>query len=329
MKKISYINRLFLVFISIIFLNACSSNSSQDSVPEWVLNPTQDSAQYFYGVGVGSTLEEAKQHALKEVASKFSVRVNSETLHKQSLHNGREDQLFSQRINTQVKDIEFSLVEQKKAEKINQQYFVQVAISRLAFIKEKKSKLSTITDDIDAKLHNINSKSKLEQLYVYNQVQSEITKAEPLLYLIAVADPRFDLTPYSRQFQQYAFIESQLLAGTRFYIQSSKKLRPIAVQLNDLLQTHGFQISNRDKADAIIELQGKIKETQAFSAYNTRINFSFLVKSKNGPVYSKKTYLLNGSSVTNYQRAYEHAVNKFLTVVESRSDIFQLLGFND
>ncbi|WP_160064060.1 LPP20 family lipoprotein [Psychromonas sp. L1A2] len=329
MKNTSYIKCVVLAFVSILFLGACSSNSRNDNVPEWVLNPIQDDQEYFYGVGVAATLEAAKQHALKEIASKFSVRINSETLHKQTLHNGQADQLFSQNINTYVKDIEFNLVEQKKAEKVNQQYFVQVALSRIGFIKDNKSKLSIIIDDIDVKLNNINSKSKIEQLYAYNQIQEEVTKAEPLLYLIAVADPSFDLAPYARRFQQYSIAETQLLSSTYFYIQSSQNLLPIAEQLNDLLQTQGLQISSRNKADAIIQLQGKIKNTQAFSAYNVRINVSFLVKSTKGSVYSKKSYLLNGSSVTSHQRAYESAVSKFLTVVESRSDIYELLGFND
>tara|TARA_R110001583_G_scaffold18604_4_gene73857 strand:+ start:4684 stop:5676 length:993 start_codon:yes stop_codon:yes gene_type:complete len=328
-KHTQYFKHLFFAITVILFLAGCSSNSDNENVPEWVLFPTQDNQQYMYGVGVGMELEEAKQHALKEIASKFSVSVNSDTLHKQSLHNGQVDQLFSQNINTQVKDIEFTHVEQKKAERVNQQYFVQVAISRAEFIKDKKSKLTTITNSIDSTLQNISSKSKIEQLYAYNKIQTNVAEAEPLLYLIAVADNGFDLTPYTRLFQQYSLAEKQLLASTHFYIQATKKLSPIADQLNDLIQTHGFQVSSKRKADAIIKLQGKVKNSQAFSAYSTRINFSFLVTSKKGTVYSKKSYLLNGSSVTNYQRAYESAVSKFLTVVEKRSDVYQLLGFDD
>jgi len=33
--------------------------------------------------------------------------------------------------------------------------------------------------------------------------------------------------------------------------------------------------------------------------------------------------------VSSHQRAYESAVSKFLTVVEKRSDVYQLLGFDD
>jgi len=328
-KHKQYFKPLFFAITSLLLLSACSSTSGNANVPEWVLSPAQDNQQYMYGVGVGKALEEAKQHALKEIASKFSVSVNSDTLHKQSLHNGRVDQLFSQKINTQVKNIEFTHVEQKKAERVNQQYFVQVAIPRAEFIKDKKSKLNTIINSIDSRLQNISSKSKIEQLYAYNKIQAKVAEAEPLLYLIAVADNGFDLTPYTHLFQQYSLAEAQLLTSTHFYIQSSKDLLPIAAELNDLIQTHGFQVSSKRKADAIIKLQGKVKNSQAFSAYSTRINFSFLVTSKKDTVYSKKSYLLNGSSVTNYQRAYESAVSKFLTVVENRSDVYLLLGFDD
>lgn len=328
MKNIISIKNSLLASAFLFLLNGCATTQEQQP-PEWVLAPMQDNQQYIYGIGEGPTLTEAKQRGLKEIASKFSISVNSDTLNKQTLHNGRSDQLFSQEINTQVKEIEFTHFEQKKAQKVNQQYFVQVAVSRAGFISDKKAKLTTITNNIDAILLNVKSKSKIEQLYAYNKVQSEITNAEPLLYLIAVADSTFDLTTYTKTFNKYSMQEASLLASTHFYIQSPSKLSPIGNALNDVIQTHGFQVSTLAKTDAIVKLQGSIKNNNAFSTYNSRIDFSFLVKSKQGSVYSKKSYSLNGSSVTSYQLAYEGAVKKFLTVIESRSDIYQLLGFDE
>ncbi|WP_369433700.1 LPP20 family lipoprotein [Psychromonas sp. MME1] len=170
----------YLSLILIFFLQGCAStNSDQQKTPEWVLTPTQDTAQYIYGIGQGTTLDEAKQHALKTLASKFSVSVNSDTLHKQSLHNGRTDELFSQEINTHVKAIEFTHFEQIKAEQVKQQYYMLVAINRQGFINNNKSKLAAIRSDISTMLADVNNKSKIEKLYVYNKLQKEVTKAEP------------------------------------------------------------------------------------------------------------------------------------------------------
>lgn len=313
---------------SLFLLAACSSTSKESSVPVWVLNPEQDNSFYFYSVGVADSLEQAKQNALKEMASKFSVKINSDTFHKQSLHNGKAEQLFTQSINTQVQEIEFSQVEQKKAEKVNHQFFVEIALSRLAFAKSQQAKLSALMDGIDKKLHHIETKNKIEKLYVYNNIQEDIQLAEPLLYLIAVADNNFDFRVYNNQFQDYLILETELLASTYFYIQSPQQLSPVASKLSDLMQTYGFQISSHNRADAIIELKGSIKNNLAFSIYNTRLNLSVLVKTKQGKVSSKENYILNGASVTGYKPAYQNSLTKFFTVVDSRADIYQLLGLS-
>ena len=313
---------------SLLLLSACSSASKEASVPVWVLNPEQDNSFYFYSVGVADSLEQAKQNALKEMASKFSVKINSDTFHKQSLHNGKAEQLFTQSINSQVQEIEFSQVEQKKAEKVNHQFFVEIALSRLAFAKSQQAKLSSLMDGIDKKLHHIETKNKLEKLYIYNNIQEDIQLAKPLLYLITVADNNFDLHVYNSQFQDYFILETELLASTNFYIQSSQQFSPIVTQLRDLMQTYGFQISSRNRADAIIELKGSIKNSLAFSIYNTRLNLTFLVKSKQGKVSSKENYLLNGASVTGYESAYHNSLTEFFSVVEARADIYQLLGLS-
>ena len=330
MKILIKAKQLLFVSLALLLLNGCSSQGTVGKVPDWVLNPEQDNQQYIFGIGEGRTLDQAKQRGLKDIASKFSISINSATLQKQSLRNGQADQLFTQKINSQVKNIEFTNFKQIKAEQVNQSYFVKVAISRAGFIKEKKSKLDRIIGNVDSILLDVKHSNKIKRLYAYNKVQAETAKAEPLLYLIAVADKSFDIVPYTQQFQKYALNEKRLLSSTIFSIQRPGKLSPIATALSDVMQTHGFQVRNsRSRSDAVIKLRGGVKYSKAFSTYNSRINFSFLVQSKKGVIYSKKSYQMNGASVSSYQTAYTNAVKEFLDVVKSRSDVYELLGFED
>lgn len=253
--------------------------------------------------------------------------MNSDTLHKQSLHNGRTDQLFSQEINTHVKAIEFTHFEQLKVEQVGAQYFMLVAIDRQRFISNNKAKLAVIRNDIRMQLGNVREKSKIEKLYTYNKIQAEVAKAEPLLYLIAVADNAFDLTPYSDEFHAYAEKENELLLSTQFALKADRQTQSISRLFDDLIQTNGFQVTQSNRADSIIELKGTVAKSKNFSTYSSRIDFSFRVKSPQGKVYSKKNYSINGSSVTSYQLAYENAVKKFLSIVKTRADIYQTLGF--
>lgn len=329
--------RLKFIFLFLLFLQGCATTSENKVIandnkviviPDWVQAPQKDSSEFIYGIGVGRTIEVAKQNGLKEIASKFSISVNSETLNKQSVHNERSDALFTQEINTHVKEIEFSHFVILKTEVVGHFYYLKVGVSRQGFIKDKKSKLASITNKITLMLNNVDKKTKIERLYIYNKIQAEVVKARPLLYLISVADTSFDLTSINKVFQSYAIKEKELLLSTRFHIQSMSNLQPVADMLKDVMQLYGFQVTGRKKSDAIVKIKGKVRNAKAFSTYNSRINFSFLVGSKQGQLHSKKSYIINGASISNYENAYGNAVKKFSLLVQSRSDLYDLLGFD-
>jgi hypothetical protein len=335
MKKY-FKTKLLFIFTSLFLLHGCASTNNNNNnnmmPPDWVLNPAQDNTDYIYGVGEGSTLQKAKQQAIRGIASKFSTKVKSESesRQRQTINNGQEkyNESFSQKVNTEVKDIEFTQVEQKKAEKVDRLYYVQVAIPRKAFIKDKTARLNTIMNNISTILLDVKDKSQLHKLYAYNKIQAKTAQAEPIVYLIQAADKNFNSETYFKQFYKYRIEEAKLLSTTKFKIKSPRNLSPIANSLSDLLETYGFQVTRSNSYDAVIQLQGSVKNTKAYSTYNTLITFSFLVKSPNGILYSKNAYKLNGASVSNHQVAYQNSADEFKETVKTRSDIYKLLGFN-
>jgi hypothetical protein len=323
-------HKLLLSLFLFSFLTGCASTSDQGNleIPQWVQMPQSDNLQSIYGIGEGATLDSAKQSGLKDIASKFSISVASETSNKQSLHNGESDQLFQQRINTQVKDIELTQYELLKTEHSKGFYYVMLSISRPEFIADKRGKLNSIMNSIDIELKNINRKNKVEQLYRYNKVLLLVDQAEPLLHLLTVVDKNFSSSEYVTLFKQYVELEKQLLTNTHFYIHADRKLNAIASLINNALQTHGFQIANKASSDGVIDVSGEITQTEIFSSKNVKINFSVLVKSNRGQVYRKNAYSINGSSVSSYKSAKKGAVQRFENQIKNKSDIYNMFGFN-
>ena len=307
-------------------INACSS--SQDQLPTWVENPQADNIQFIYGIGEGMNLDGAKQSALKNIASRFSIKVASNTSNRQTLHNGRNDQLFQQNINTSIDDVELTQFKLLKTENSNNLYYVLLSISRSEFILDKQTKLQTLIDDINLELKDIDQKNKVDQLYRYNKVLVSILKAEPLIHLLTVADKRFSSKKYTAKFNQYIEREKQLLANTRFFVRSTKKLDVISSLIKNALETHGFQLASNFHADGIIDITGTIKNTTNFSTKNTRIDFNVFVKSPLGRLYKKTSYRLNGSSVSSYQSAQEVATRKFAQQITNKLDVYKMFGFN-
>ena len=71
---------LLMCSLIILVFSGCSSNK-QDSasydIPSWYLNTPNNSAVYLYGAGEANNLEESKNIALNNLASKLSVNVSS------------------------------------------------------------------------------------------------------------------------------------------------------------------------------------------------------------------------------------------------------------
>jgi hypothetical protein len=325
-------HKLLLSLFIFSFLTGCASTAEQHEnvdMPQWVQMPQADNLQSIYGIGEGANLDAAKQSGLKDIASKFSIKVGSKTNHNISLHNNEYDDLFQQRINTHVKDVELTQYELLKTEYSGQLYYVMLSISRPEFIADKRSKLNSIMNTIDIEIKNIDRKNKVEQLYRYNKVLLLVEQAEPLLHLLTVVDNKFSSAEYVTSFKQYVEREKQLLANTRFYIHSDRKLSAIASLIDNSLQTHGFQIANsKANSDGIIDVTGEVTQAEIFSSFNAKIDFSVRVKSKRGQVYRKNRYTLNGVSVSNYKSAKKSAIQRFSNQIKNKSDIYNMLGFN-
>lgn len=315
------------VLLLAIVLQACASNADNHqmtSIPKWVSQPPQDNAKFIYGIGEGFSLEKAKQSGLKDIASKFAVNVSSSSENKTSVHNGKNDHLFQQEINTQIENIKLSSYELLKTEQHQNQYYVLLAMSRADFIKEKKAELELIKKNIALELESANS--KIDKLYRYNKILPQIAQAEPLLGLLSAASSKFDSKAYWTLFKQYKQDEKQLRESTQFTLKAGPKLDPVAKAINNALQVHGLQVGSKQGADAVIEIQGDVLESEVFSTKNVQIDFSLLVKSSTGVTLSKEEYKLAGSSVSNYAAAKKNAVNSLLKKVKDRAELYAMLG---
>lgn len=79
------IRYILSIFIT-IFLVGCSGlaipstpSTTNNTVPQWVLNPNNSNDLFFYSVGEGANISEAKNDALKQVSAQISVTISSST----------------------------------------------------------------------------------------------------------------------------------------------------------------------------------------------------------------------------------------------------------
>ena len=331
--------RYIVVLLSLVLLSGCLSNKSKPSessrpqgnteIPEWVKVPPGDNSISMYGIGEGYNLDSAKQSALRDIAGKLATNVKSETETRTSLQNGYSDDSFNQRINTQIKDTKLTNYEVLKTTQSQGQYYVLLAMSRSAFVKDKLDQLKEISSKIDTELHQVKQKNKLLQLVSYNSAIQLADKARPLIYLIHAADSQQNKQSYLETYRDYEQEEKRLAETTKFYISSEASLAPLVHQIKRVMQTNGFQVGSRSNADSILEIRGSIAEVEIFSTKTVKIDFDVLVKTNKQQLVSSKSYQLSGSSVTSFKAGQQNAMSKLTSKLKDKAGVYEMLGLID
>jgi len=322
-----------LVSLLFLVLSACVSTPSKQpssrvnaEIPGWVKAPPSDNLIHIYGIGEGYNLERSKQSALKDIAGKLATHVKSETENRSYLQNGQLDSSFKQKINTHVKDTKLTNYETLKTAQNQGQYYVLIAMSRAAFVKDKQDQLAEINNKITNELNNIEKKNKLLQLVNYNNTINLSNQARPLIYLINAADSKADVQHHLDAYRKYEQKEKSLSETTQFFFKSNAEMAPLAYQIQKALQTNGFQLSSRSKADSIVELKGSIIKQEIFSTKSVKIDFNVLTKTRSGQLVSSRSYQLTGSSVSSYGSARKIAMDKLTKELSNKVAVYQMLG---
>gem|GEM_PF-2385920 len=340
--RFSYLSILLPVLFSLLFLSGCAwqprksqisikngAFSAATTIPDWVKFPPSDTVTSMYGLGAGNTFDSARQSALKNIAGKLETHVKSETENRAILTNNQLYSSFEQNIQTQVKDTKLVAYETVRSAKVSGTFYLLVSMSRSAFIQDKQQKLAEISSRINQQLTGIANKPKVEQWVIYNRVMALAAQAHPYIYLIKAVDANFNSNKYINLYHYYIQKEQQLSQNTRFFITYSPALKKVASNIRDALQTYNVQTTTSvSKANAIILLDGSVKQNIIFYSKNTVIRFDIIIKTPEGQILSKKHYQLNGSSVTSFNVAYRIALGKLRAQVKDKQALFEMLGLN-
>jgi hypothetical protein len=296
-------------------------------IPDWATTPPSDTPSSIYGLGEGDSLESARQGALQDIAGKLETHVKSETENQDFLRNNQLSSSFQQTIQTQVNDTKLVSYETVKSAQVNGKTWILVAMSRGDFVRDRQHRLDEISQQISDLQSNSQGKSKLEKMVAYNKISALAAQAKPYVYIIRAVDAGFNSKAYLKKFDGYKTTEQKLAENTRFYVSAPANLNKVAQYLKDALQTYNFQVTNnRSSADAVIQVQGDVKKNVIFSSKTVAVVYDLLVKTPSGQLLSKQHFRLNGSSVTNYDVAFDTALRTLRKQVQDKASLFGMLG---
>lgn len=296
----------------LLTVQACMPGAGQEKVtamPAWVASPSQDTTEYIYGIGSGDSYNAGKESALKEITGKLITEISSKSKSEVSQHNAHVSRSANLEITTRTIETQLSNYEVLKSEQVGREIFVQISMSRPGFIKNTSSRLKEIDNKIKSTMRDASHKTKLQQLIVLQDLEPFINKARSLVLLLQAAGGKQNADERLTYYGDLLSKMDSLTHNVIFNVRASKNLRGFAEHLTALLHSEKISASNtnKKKADAFININGKVNSSVMFSQYIAQIKMTIKISDAKGHVISEKEYESSGSSVSNKNSAVEAA----------------------
>ncbi len=237
--------RFFIFIIVAVIFGGCAVKNS-NSLPSWYINPVENTAIFIYGVGEGGSLNEAKNSALNDMASRLNVSVNSSVNQfKQTIENTNKQDSFEKKISTnlnvEVKDIEFPNAQILNSEVVNSRYYVLAKVDKNELIKSYTTKLKLNDNLIRKSLKNalLDDKDKTFELL---KLVPLVNKAISQTTLLSSLDSSFNGNSYISEFSGIKNQLDTLKASLSIEVDSNYRLKYFANIVTTLLKNDGYRV---------------------------------------------------------------------------------------
>ena len=236
-----------------LFFVACSQKPTQtahtnQTVPSWYLKPTANSEIYLYGVGEGRTLQEAKNSALNDMASRLSVTLDSTVQqYKQSISyntNQSYQKKITENINVEVKAINFTNASIELSEVVANSFFVLMKVNRHELFNQHKSAFDLSQSTITSTLQNSKNKPILEQIYTLQTIVPTLEKATSQAIILSAINTHFDSNSYLMKYTAISNNISTLKDQLRIKIATNLSQKLFANEFIDALNQEGYKVAN-------------------------------------------------------------------------------------
>lgn len=315
-----------------------TQSKSNNSMPQWYLNPQTSNSMYYYGVGQGDTKEEAKSQALSQIASEISVSVSSsmEVQKKNSTTAGYSKET-EQNIKTSVEKIKFTSAKIEKSDFFNGKFYSLVSIDKQSFFQSQKAMMEKEYKELTALWNLIKSEGAFELLKNYNTLQQKRDLVYLKLPILKAIDSNFNQKSYEDKINDIINKATDLKANIYIIVLSSKENGRYAEVVKNHVSSNGFKVTNSLSGinpTNIIKMELSKTSKQLFKkTTNPKLkNAKFALveitlKAKNS---ANKIIAQNSLKVTNISNAsYQDAVSKtakFDKALEKKGLLNLLLG---
>lgn len=275
-----------------------------------------------YGSGQATTLQEAKNRALNDMASRLSVQVNSkieQSTYRYSNQDGAStyNNSTQQNIEVLVKNIEFQNAKITESVMINQQFFVLMQVDRQELYKQQYKTFIRLYQHIDTQYKQSQTKSKLEQIHLLQSLSDELQKGLAQAQLLNAINGTFDDNHYLNYFNTINNQALTLKNSLKISISDNLEQTYFSSKVIESLNHSSYKVVSKSE-DVKIALNSNVNYSVAMGWHIAKVTTSLHVIAQ-GKVLSSHTIYSVGRSTSSQNSALISASREFAQKLQDRT----------
>ena len=315
---LSFDRRFVVGSVLILFLVSCASQpeprprKEREPIPAWFTEAGSPNDGFLYGIGSHPSLQSAKDKALRDVASKIQVSIESTTESVSSKFGSSVSQSYNEVIQSKVANIQFQnpqVINQAVANNVN---YVKLRVSIDSIVKLTLQEL----DNAERELKGIeeiasSDDSKLHRLFRYKTYEPALDNGISLalrLRSLGNLNPFPIEYPYDAKLDEFSGHRramSGILSELVLQIEFPEYLRSVAVALSEALnaQNVNASVNPLDRYDGRLILDGELIEDKIYGDFVVNADVALAVADDESKILSNNVVKLKAFSKKDHRDA--------------------------
>jgi hypothetical protein len=288
-------------------------------LPDWVVNPPQDTQTTFYGTGNGYNLESSTSAALKDVTGKLGVTVSSIYKQREQITNSQYQKYIDDQVNLSVEATPISKYQVIKNEVINGQVYSLLKVEKPQLLTSIQDKL---VQENSKATKVIKQKAQTSNLIWWLRANVFFEKSSQTAYryasIVNLLDPSIkidqNLTPWVTLLAKIEKSEEILCIS---FVDKDKHSSDFIKVFKNSLSGQKINITSQCKDKLIVSSteQNTILYQKYVSSNELKLE---LIRGRNTAV-ANHSIILTGQSVSNYGNARKGAVSQLTHQLKSKN----------
>ncbi len=295
--------------LSAALLWGCASLAGAQKLPPWATEPPADSAEAWYAVGEGASLDEARRTALRTVAAKLRSAVSGQVSSAVIDNNGNVSRSARIEVNEEVLKTEFSRVDIVSSAPGPVGVVALIKVDRPTFLADTRTQLGVLAQPIAEVEAALPSQSSLEQFIALRRVAPQLEQAAVLSLLLSGAGAQAEGRAGTTRFGGLRQRSDQLSSRLSFELRAPPADADIASAIGGFLADHGMRSATTRSAGAnVLSIHSSQRDDDLFGTKLTKLKVRVSVADDKGRAVASREYDVSGSSRYDFKGAREAAV---------------------